>query len=256
MRRSVDLSNLDRGRGDPPRNGARRLGQGIVVTDGLVQEVGPTRPLGRQADVASLVALSTRLQRRSGRQIVDRRSIDEVRTAVHGLTVAAAVTFDPDAIATAVAALSRPVRHQATRRDAVVTSTASHQPPPGRDIDATGPRAADRRRARDPTAAQVRSSTSSQDRARSRPSTDATATLAAPSAAPIAQGPHDRQRHPKSWTLPGATIKTWITFAGTGDGQYGPLVDAADLDGSPHAVRQGRSRARPRTPRSSSARTA
>ena len=224
---SVDLSNLDQAAATTKlETELAGYGQGsVILTDGLTQQSVSYSSLGRQADVASLVDRAFSVGRVGN--AID-RSIDEVRTAVRGFTVAPAVTFDQDAIDAAVTDFAARQHRDATDATAIVTSSGFSTTPasPGRDIDVSGAAAAIGTALGDPAApAEVRISLKSVPVAPAV--SDADANLARARAAAIAQD-LKIAADPKSWTLPGATIKSWITFVGTGD-QYGPLVNAADL---------------------------
>jgi L-aspartate oxidase len=98
---AVDLSNLDHDAAVATLTTALAgYGQGnIVLKDGLVEQKVSYAQLGRHADVNALVDQAMTVGRVGN--VVD-RTIDEVRTAVRGLSLSPTVSYDSEAVTTAV----------------------------------------------------------------------------------------------------------------------------------------------------------
>ncbi|HTC85901.1 MAG TPA: VanW family protein [Candidatus Acidoferrum sp.] len=224
---AVDLSNLDAAAATSKLQTALAgYGQGsIVLSDGTTTDTVSYASLGRHADIPSLVDQALSVGRVGN--VID-RSVDEVRTAVHGLSLSPTVSFDADAVSAAVTTFAFRKHVDPTDATAKATATGFTTTPSalGRDVDRTGAEAAISAALSDP--ASPASVTITLKTVPVTPSiTDAQANLARARATAISQD-LTITADPMTWTLPGATIKSWIRFSGVG-ADYGPVVSAADL---------------------------
>ncbi|HEY0444643.1 MAG TPA: VanW family protein [Candidatus Limnocylindrales bacterium] len=198
----------------------------LVLTGAHGSTTIPYADLGRHVDVDGLVADAAAVGRAGGP--LD-RLIGGAKTALRGVVVAPRVVFDEAELEARVRDAARSL--EIAPVDAAVTTTATgFEVTPGRDgeaADAAGPYAA---------AASALSAFDAPARievpittvtAPPQVSTDE-ATAAKASAELIAQDISlvDGKEH---WTIPSATIRSWIVIAPTADGGYAPIPDTARM---------------------------
>jgi vancomycin resistance protein YoaR len=226
---NLDLSGLDEAAAaERIATEYAALGQGEVVVTGPDGAVSiPYAEFGRGPDVDAMVDAAMGVGR-GGDPFS--RAIANARTAVNGATIQPMVTFDPEALAQRISAISDGVRQEPV--DAFVTRDLDGRflmspSTPGRAADARVPvqEALDRLSAVDapaqirlalpvsvlePTVTTVEASTALA--AAQRLSDKITLTL-------------DGEQH----TIPAATLRGWVSFGPTADGGYAPSIDTTYL---------------------------
>lgn len=178
--------------------------------------------LGRRADVATLVDLAWSI----GRDRPDpvERAAQGLRSLVDGTTITPIVVVDPGAVAREVAAAGDRLDRDPLSASAAVTKTGF----------ATTPAAAGRGIPRDAVAAALVAKLGdpaapgrlelSFDAVTIEPGvTDEEASDAVLAATRIARD-LTLTSGKESWTVPAATVRSWISFGPTADGGYGPAV--------------------------------
>jgi vancomycin resistance protein YoaR len=224
---TVDLSGLDRAAAAAKlREAYASASQGsVVLVDGVATDSIPFSDLGRAVAVDQLLDQAFAVGRTGA--IVD-RTVDQVRTATRGVTIAPQVTVDPDAVLKAVSALA--ARESVLPADASVTATptgfVTNPGAAGRTIDQDSAVKSIVTALTDPaTTGEVRIplpsvavdpevTTDEADAARDHATSTAQNVLITSGAA--------------KWTLPAATIRGWISFDGDGS-DYAAAVDTSKL---------------------------
>jgi vancomycin resistance protein YoaR len=224
---SVDLSGLDRATAAARiREAYASAAQGsVVLVDGVTTDTIPFSDLGRGIAVDQLLDQAFAVGRTG--PIVD-RTVDQVRTAARGVAIDPTVTVDPDAVLAAVSALAA--------RQSVLPVDAAVSPTPTGFV--TTPGVAGRSVDQD---AAVKSIVAALD----DPATTGevriplpTITLEPQISTGIANAARDHATATAQnvvvtsgsakWTLPGTTIRSWISFAGDGP-DYAVSVDTSKL---------------------------
>jgi len=219
----VDLSDLDRDEAAARLTaGLASLGQGhVLINVGILHDTISYADLGRGPAVDALLDEAFAVGR-SG-TIVD-RGVDEVRTATHGVAIAPAVTVDPTAVASAVAALA--AREDRDPADAVALNTAgvfsTVAGVNGREVDQAAMSAAIVAAVSDPHAPS--SVTLDLITKPVAPTVDDAAAAEAIAEATAMAQDLTIASDKDSWKIKAATIRSWISF-GTVDGRYQPIVD-------------------------------
>jgi vancomycin resistance protein YoaR len=224
---TVDLSGLDRATAEARlREAYASASQGsVVLVDGVTTDTIPFSDLGRGVAVQQLLDQAFAVGRTG--PIVD-RTVDQVRTAARGMTIAPAVSVDPDAVLAAVSALS--ARLSVLPVDAAVTATPSGfvttPGVAGRSVDQDAAVKSIVAALGDPaTTGEVRIPLPSV--ALQPAVTTEVANAARDHAMATAQNVVVTAGSAK-WTLPGATIRSWISFTGDGP-DYAAAVDTSKL---------------------------
>jgi vancomycin resistance protein YoaR len=246
----VDLSGLS------PDEAAARLqaayggfGKGqVVLVAGAKRLTIPYDQIRREAAIDSMVARAMAVGR-AGNPV--ERAIANARTAINGVVLAPQVRYDHDALTSTVTALAK--AQDITPVDASVTlektTYALTDGVTGRKADTTPVLASlAESLGRIDAPAEVRVDLSFT--ALEPLITTAEAQDAVAAANRIAQNVtiRDGTHH---WTIPAATIRSWITFQPTPAGTYGPVVDTTQVDTALKAVTAGVAR----SPRNASFRT-
>ncbi len=224
---TVDLSGLDREAAAAKLKEAyASASQGsVVLVDGVATDSISFSDLGRTVAVDQLLDEAFAVGRTGA--IVD-RTVDQVRTATRGVTIPPQVTVDPDAVLKAVSALA--ARESVLPVDASVTATptgfVTTPSVAGRTIDEDSAIKSIVAALSDPaTTGEVRIplpsvavqpdiTTDEADAARDHATSTAQNLLVTSGSA--------------QWTLPAATIRSWISFDGDGS-NYAAAVDTSKL---------------------------
>ena len=221
------LTPTKRRRGSSRRSPRSREGR-AVLTSGDVEMVIEYSDVNRRPDIEGMVAEAMAVGR-SGNTV--ERVILDARTAVRGVDIAPRVLFDKARLARHVQALS--ARFNVSPQSASVThdeARASSSPTESR----ARPRTTPPRRKRWPP-----SSPASTHRANIRvaleltpiePEVTTAEATAARAAADLVALDVAIVEGKESWTIPAATVRSWITFSKSRDGDYGPTVDPAKLE--------------------------
>jgi vancomycin resistance protein YoaR len=226
---NLDLSGLDEAAA-AERIAAEyaSLGQGEVVVSGPDGAVSiPYAEFGRGPDVAAMVSAAMGIGR-GGDPFS--RIVEDARTAVRGATIQPMVTYDPEALAQRISAISDSVRQEPV--DAFVTRDLE-----GRFLmspSTTG-------RAADPTVpmqealaqlAAVDAPSRIQLALPVSPLEPAVTTVEASTALAAAQRLSDKVSLTiggEQFTIPAGTLRGWVSFAPTADGGYAPSIDTKYL---------------------------
>jgi len=224
---SVDLSGLTRDQAAARLSDAyASASQGsVVLSDGVTTDTISFADLGRAEAVDQLLDQAFAVGRTG--MVVD-RAVDQVRTYTRGVTIAPQVTIDSDKVLAAVAALA--ARESVLPVDAEVTATATgFETVPGvtgRSIDEDSAVKSIVTALSDPaTTGQVKVPLPTVP-LEPDVTTDE-ANLARDHATSTAQNLVVTSGSTK-WTLPAATIRGWITFAGEGE-SYAATVDTSKV---------------------------
>ncbi len=198
-----------------------------VLTSGDVEIPIGYANIDRRPDTEGMVAEAMAIGR-SGSAV--ERIIIDARTAVRGVDIAPRVVFDKAHVAVFVE--THAARLDVDPQDASVTTTkdgfALLDGVAGRTVDRLAP-------IEFLTAALARTDAPSEIRV------DLTLTPVEPDVttpeATAARALADRMaldvaivEGDESWTIPSATVRSWISFSATGDGGYEPVVDPARID--------------------------
>jgi vancomycin resistance protein YoaR len=205
-----------------------KLGAGtIVLVAGPTEIEIPFSRAQREADIDGMVARALSIGRAGN--LAD-RVIANMRTAVRGIDVPVAVRLDQDALSEAIGSIAAaqhvdPVDAKITRTKAGFTVTPSVV---GRESDPASAVA---------TLATQLSSLEAPDRIRvelgladlaptlTTDEADAAVATANRIAADV------RVVHGSdAWTIPAATVRTWLSFAPADDGSYQPRINTAKID--------------------------
>ena len=234
---SVDLSGMDRATATRALSEAFALDQGELILRGPDGDMAlPFAAFGRRVDADAMVDQALQAGRNG---TVLERAIGEVRQAIDGSMLEPRVTLDAtalgNAISVALASLERaPVDASIWMGpDGPLTSTSAL----GRTADVA------------PVVAAALDAVSDVDAA--------SRIVVAVAVAPVPPALGDRavrvalvrsQRllrdvgvvyGKKTWTIPAAKLRTWVTFADTGRGSVRPVVDTSQIAGSLVAVAKG-----------------
>jgi vancomycin resistance protein YoaR len=218
----VDLSDLGRVEaGARLRDGLSALSQGsVVISDGVVHETLTFADLGRGPAVDALLDQAFAIGRTG---TVADRGVDEVRTAMRGVSIAPSVTVDAAAVTSAVAALAAREGRAPVNASTVsgATTFVTIGARPGRQVDQAA------------MTAEIVAALSKTDAPAKvelalittpiAPAVDDAAAAAAKYAAIAIAHDLTIANDKDTWTIPGSTIKSWISF-GMVDGRYAPIV--------------------------------
>lgn len=219
----VDLAGLDRGAaGARLEQAMAHYGQGTVRIAAGNQSVSiPYSALGRVADVATLVDQAMAI----GRATDGVAGVAEgVRTLVGGTALGPRVVMDSSAVATAVEKAVGPLAKPPVNATAVATSTGftTTASASGLEVDEADIVAQIERQLADPAAPDTITVT-----ARLTATQPAVGDADAAAAVAMAQKmvgnivlTHDKD----SWTIPAATVRSWISFASMPGGGYVAVV--------------------------------
>jgi vancomycin resistance protein YoaR len=230
---SIDLAGLGRDEAIARvRDAYAGVGQGEIriQTPGGVRTIS-FEQIDRRVNAEAVVDAALGVGRTGGPV---ERVIADARTALRGVTLDPMVTYDAEALSTAVAALA--ARENRDPTDAKVERTdVGFVMTPGVDGLATDPNAATAELitmlgALDaPNVVEVALPTSPV-----APAITTAEAAAAKAAADRLTAPVKLSRGDRSWDIPSATLRSWTTVGIREDGTYGPLMDSADL---PRVVR-------------------
>jgi vancomycin resistance protein YoaR len=226
---TVDLSGLER---DPAiarlADAYAGYGQGRVVIRASVAELTiPFADFARRADVEAMADAALAVGR-SGSPVD--RAVSEVRTALRGITLEPRITLDPAALASRVerelgALELDPVDGTIAYVDGEIVTTPARW---GRTYDTAAVSAAilDQAAQLDaPTEITVDATMSS-----IRPAIDDTDTQIARTTAERMTDDVTLALGKESWTVTGADVRSWLSFATTPDGRVQPTVDPAKVE--------------------------
>ena len=230
---SVDLSGLTRDQAVAKVTAAYAslsIGQlSLTLPDGTTKV--SYADLGRHVDAAAMVDAALAVGR-TGNPLS--RVADEIRTALHGTTIAPVVTFDKTALATSVANVATAVATQPVSASIQSTKTG-FVASASRDGRTLSVEALTRQ------VMVALGSSSASDQATVDVSTDLTAVAQAISssqASAAAAGanaeiaPITLTHDTDKWTIPAATVATWLSVGTTADGTYCVTADATKVSAS------------------------
>ena len=198
-----------------------------VLTNGAVEMVIEYSDVNRRPDIEGLVSEAMAVGR-SGNTV--ERIILDARTAVRGVDIAPRVLFDKARLARHVQALSarfnvspQSASVSLTKQgfviaDGVAGKTAGH-------AAATEALAAELARVDAPSEIRV-----ALELTPIEPEVTTAEATAARAAADLVALDVAIVEGKESWTIPAATVRSWITFSKSRDGDYGPTVDPAKLE--------------------------
>ncbi len=219
----VDLAGLDRGGAEARLTQAlAHYGQGTVRIAAGSQTVSiPFSALGRRADIATLVDQALAI----GRAPEGVAGVAEgVRTLVGGTTIGPRVVLDQAAVAAAIAKAVGPLAKAPVNATAAATATgfATTASATGLEVDEADIATQIETQLADAAAPDTVTVT-----ARLTTTPPAVADADAAAAVAMAQnmvGDVVLTHEKDSWTIPAATVRTWISFASMPGGQYVAVV--------------------------------
>jgi vancomycin resistance protein YoaR len=203
-----------------------REGQ-VVLTSGDLEMTIPYSDVKRRPDLEGMVAEAMAVGR-SGNTV--ERVILDARTAVRGVNIAPRVLFDEARLARHIEALA--ARLNVSPASAAVTLTKTGFVV----VDGVAGKTANRKAATDYiTAALARVDTPSEVRVALEltpiePDTTTAEATAARAAADLVAQDLAIVEGKETWTIPAATVRSWVGFSTTSDGGYEPAVDPAKLE--------------------------
>jgi vancomycin resistance protein YoaR len=199
----------------------------VVLTSGDLEMTIPYSDVQRRPDIEGMVAEAIAIGR-SGNTV--ERVILDARTAVRGVNIAPRVLFDEARLVRHVEALS--ARLNVSPASAAVTLTESGFVV----VDGVAGKTVNRKAATDYlTAALARVDTPSEVRVALEltpiePGTTTAEATAARAAADLVAQDLAIVEGKETWTIPAATVGSWVGFSTTRDGGYEPAVDPVKVD--------------------------
>jgi vancomycin resistance protein YoaR len=230
---SVDVSGLTRDQAVAKVSAAYAslsVGQlSLTLPDGTTK-VSYT-DLGRHVDAAAMVDAALAVGR-TGNPLA--RVADEIRTALHGTTIAPVVTFDQTALATSIANVAAAVA--TTPVNAAIQSTktgfVASASRDGRTISVEGLTRQVMVALGSPSASDQATIDVSADLTAIAPAISSSQATAAAAGANAEIAPITLTHDTDKWTIPAATVATWLSVGTMADGTYGVTADAAKVSAS------------------------
>jgi len=199
----------------------------VVLTSGDLEMTIPYADVKRRPDIEGMVGEAMAVGR-SGNTV--ERVILDARTAVRGVNITPRVLFDEARLARHVEALA--ARLNVSPASAAVTLTKTGFVV----VDGVAGKTVNRKAATDyVTAALARVDTPSEVRVALEltpiePGTTTAEATAARAAADLVAQDLAIVEGKETWTIPAATVRSWVGFSTTLDGGYEPAVDTAKVD--------------------------